>query len=103
MICYIYMLQSGKVLETPSSPKRDSFKPVDSAAVSPEVNCIPLVCDDFLIIKRTFRAQHLPKSGDLIKNESSPSTLQVWAKSSHKAVSKYEVYELWRQFREIGR
>lgn len=51
MICYIYMLQSGKVLETPSSPKRDSFKPVDSAAVSPEVNCITLVSDDFLISK----------------------------------------------------
>ncbi|XP_031251033.1 NAC transcription factor 47-like [Pistacia vera] len=83
--------ESGQVLETPSSPDRDSsFRPVNSAADYPQINCIHLVHDDFPISKRTFKAQHLPKSEDFIKKECSPRTLQLWAKSSHKAISKYE-------------
>ncbi|KAJ0112927.1 hypothetical protein Patl1_00716 [Pistacia atlantica] len=82
---------SGQVLETPSPPDRDSsFRPVDSAADYPQVNCIHLVHDDFPISKRTFKAQHLPVSEDFIKKECSPRTLQLWAKSSHKAISKSE-------------
>ncbi|KAJ0111663.1 hypothetical protein Patl1_00721 [Pistacia atlantica] len=83
--------ESGQDLETPSSPDRDSsFRPVNSAADYPQINCIHLVHDDFPISKRTFKAQHLPKSEDFIKKECSPKTLQLWAKGSQKVISKYE-------------